>query len=72
MKKSLYSIKEINSLFDRLFPLNRSILGEGYRKSLEILCEYIPFNLLSYPTGKQVQTTPAAVLFTMRKHLLSV
>ncbi len=54
MKKSLYSIKEINSLFDRLFPLNRSILGEGYRKSLEILCEYIPFNLLSYPTGKQV------------------
>ncbi|MBQ9221831.1 MAG: hypothetical protein IJ178_12655 [Succinivibrio sp.] len=31
-----------------MFPLNRSILGEGYRKSLEILCEYIPFNLLSY------------------------
>ncbi|MDY6466539.1 MAG: DUF4910 domain-containing protein [Succinivibrio dextrinosolvens] len=37
-----------------MFPLNRSILGEGYRKSLEILCECIPFNLLSYLTGKQV------------------
>lgn len=54
MKKNLNNINEISSLFDRLFPLNRSILGEGYRKSLNILCEYIPFQLLSYPTGKQV------------------
>ena len=54
MKNSLNNIKEINSLFDRLFPLNRSILGDGYRESLKILSEYVPFKLLSYPTGKRV------------------
>lgn len=54
MKNSLNNIKEINSLFDRLFPLNRSILGDGYRQSLKILSEYVPFKLLSYPTGKSV------------------
>lgn len=54
MKNSLDNLNLLNNLFDRLFPLNRSILGDGYRKSLEILCEYVPFTLLSYPSGKQV------------------
>ena len=29
-----------SNLFDKLFPINRSIIGEGYRKSLLILSIY--------------------------------
>lgn len=44
----------LNELFDRLFPICRSIMGEGYRKSMEILKEYIPFNILRFSTGSKV------------------
>ncbi|MGN1281937.1 MAG: DUF4910 domain-containing protein [Succinivibrio sp.] len=50
----MISIDELSVLFDRLFPLSRSILGEGYRKSLKILEEYIPFNEIEYRSGQKV------------------
>ena len=43
-----------SDLFDRLFPICRSITGEGYRKSLKILSKYINFKVLKFPTGSKV------------------
>lgn len=45
---------ELDQLFDRLFPICRSIAGPGIRESLEIIKDYIPINVLSVPTGTQV------------------
>ena len=48
------TLKKINIIFDKLFPISRSITGIGYRKSLNILSKYIRFKKLNYPTGKKV------------------
>lgn len=51
-QSDLTSLKnEINSLFNRLYPLCRSILGQGYRDSLDILREYVPFELEYFKSG---------------------
>ena len=52
--KSLENAADAGDLFDRLFPLCRSILGEGYRQSLRILEEYVPFREISYESGRKV------------------
>lgn len=52
--KPLNRIEDIENLFDCLFPICRSILGEGYRKSLSILSQYIPLETISFPTGMKV------------------
>ncbi len=52
--KVLETEESVSELFDRLFPLNRSILGEDYRKSLEILSEYIPFSTDEFLSGQRV------------------
>lgn len=44
----------IEKYFDRLWPICRSITGPGYRESLEILSEIIPFNKISFPSHSQV------------------
>ena len=41
-------------IFDELFPINRSILGIGYRKSLKIIQKYIPFNIIRFKSGEKV------------------
>ena len=46
--------KIINKLFDKLFPILRSITGDGYIKSLNILSRYIKFKKLKYPSGKKI------------------
>ncbi len=43
-----------SKIFDQLFPLNRSLLGSGYKKSLEIISNFIPFNKLRYKSGKKI------------------
>jgi len=45
--------KIMQNLFKKLFPINRSITGEGFRKSLDIIGEYIPITKLEFPTGMQ-------------------
>ncbi|QJD87187.1 DUF4910 domain-containing protein [Cohnella herbarum] len=40
-------------LFDRLFPINRSITGEGVRQSLSILNEVVPISQREYPSGTE-------------------
>ena len=41
-------------LFDKLWPLCRSITGEGLRNSFKILQDVIPLNLTEVPTGTKV------------------
>ena len=43
----------LESYFDRLFPLNRSITGKDYRKSLNILSEIIPFKFYDFKSGEK-------------------
>ena len=45
---------KLEKIFDRLYPINRSIIGKGYDKSLEILSEYINFKIDKYPSGKKI------------------
>ena len=45
---------EIDSYLKRLFPIARSITGNGNRETLKILQELIPLNILEYPTGQKV------------------
>jgi len=40
--------------FDRLWPICRSLMGAGYRKSLRILQEIIPVKELRFKTGERV------------------
>ena len=45
---------EMYALAERLWPLNRSISGEGLRETLRILQEYVPeLELIEVPTGTQ-------------------
>lgn len=45
---------EIAQYFDRLWPLMRSITGDGVRKTHEIIREICPLNTIEIPSGTQV------------------
>lgn len=45
---------ELEALFDRLYPICRSILGKGFRESLNILGEFIPFEFTDIQSGTTV------------------
>lgn len=46
--------QEIEEYFDRLWPICRSITGDGLRESFRILKEIIPLELAEVPSGTQV------------------
>ncbi|WP_342559385.1 DUF4910 domain-containing protein [Metasolibacillus sp. FSL K6-0083] len=46
-------LKQMDQLFDRLFPIMRSITGDGVRETIHILQEYIPLEMEGIPTGTQ-------------------
>ena len=46
--------KRIESYFDKLWPILRSITGKGFRDSLDILEEIIPTKRLKFKTGQKV------------------
>ncbi|HEU5110598.1 MAG TPA: DUF4910 domain-containing protein [Micromonosporaceae bacterium] len=52
---------EMHALVERLYPLCRSITGNGVRRTLEIIDEYLPLTVHEVPTGTQVLdwTVPA-------------
>lgn len=45
---------EISAMFDRLFPIMRSITGDGVRETIDILSEVQPLECLETPSGTQV------------------
>lgn len=45
---------EIDTLLHRLYPITRSITGNGNRETLKILQEIVPLNIIEYPTGQEV------------------
>ena len=47
-------IKLLEEYFDRLWPIARSITGPGYRESISILSELVPFECYKFPTGEEV------------------
>jgi aminopeptidase-like protein len=47
-------IEELNHYLERLFPITRSITGNGNRETLKILQEIAPLNIIEYPTGQEV------------------
>ena len=51
-KKKLTNV--IEEYFDRLWPINRSIVSPGFRESLDILSEIIPFKRQTYKTGEKI------------------
>lgn len=45
--------KEIESYFDRLWPLNRSLTGNGNRETLKILSELVDLQVTEVPSGTE-------------------
>jgi aminopeptidase-like protein len=45
---------ELERWFDRLWPICRSLTGDGFRQSLDILSEIIPYEKMEVPTGTRV------------------
>jgi len=45
---------EVEALFDRLWPICRSITGNGVRESFAILSEVAPYELSEVPSGEKV------------------
>lgn len=46
--------EEMQALVERLYPLCRSITGDGVRATLGIVGEYVPLQMHEVPTGTQV------------------
>lgn len=46
--------EEIDRFLQRLFPICRSITGEGNRETLRILSEIVPLEIKEYPSGTPV------------------
>ena len=46
--------QDLKSYFKRFFPIPRSILGEGFRKSLDILGEIVDLNKKKVRSGTKV------------------
>lgn len=46
--------EEMHALMRRLYPICRSITGDGVRRSLAIIGEYLPLEIFEVPTGTPV------------------
>ena len=46
--------EEMHQLVSRLFPICRSITGDGVRETLKIIQEYIPLEVFEVPSGTKV------------------
>lgn len=46
--------EEMHALVERLYPLCRSITGDGVRRTLEIVAEHLPLEIFEVPTGTEV------------------
>ncbi len=46
--------KDLFQLIERLYPICRSITGDGVRKTLDIIKEHVPLKICDVPTGTKV------------------
>ena len=46
--------KDIENFFKVLFPINRSLTGNGNRKTLNEIKKYIPINVQEYESGLDI------------------
>lgn len=46
--------EEMRQLMEELFPINRSLMGDGVRESLNVLGQHIPIEIKEIPSGTQV------------------
>lgn len=51
---SLNGMSDLDAVFDRLYPLARSITGPAIRESMEILGEFMPLEIHSVPSGTRI------------------
>ncbi len=54
MSKKIFNSSEIKVLIDKLYPICRSIMGPGYRESLNIIKKLIPLQDDIFKTGMNV------------------
>ena len=54
MKEKIEIGRKIYSLIEKLFPICRSITGDGVRETLNIISEEIPLIIYNIPTGENV------------------
>ncbi len=52
--KKFVKERDLEKIFDKLFPIPRSITGKGYRKSLEIIGKIVDLNLVKIRSGSKV------------------
>ena len=52
--KNQKEFKFLNALFDKLYPMHRTIVGEGYNKSLSVLDKFFRFKFNKFKTGERV------------------
>ncbi len=53
MVLSLINVDEIENYFDKLFPILRSVTGNGNRETLNIINEIVDLNITEVPSGTQ-------------------
>lgn len=58
---------ELEVLFDRLFPMMRSITGEGVRRTHDILSEFLPLERMEIPSGTAVHDWVVPNEWTVRE-----
>ncbi|MBT7768452.1 MAG: DUF4910 domain-containing protein, partial [Rhodospirillales bacterium] len=42
------------SMMEALFPIYRSLLGPGYKDSLDVIDKYLPLEVTEFPSGQEV------------------
>ena len=45
---------DYNKIFDQLYPIDRSIVEEGYKRSLNILSKYVKFKIIKFKSSKKI------------------
>ena len=53
MKDAVESLGDIGSYFDRLWPMLRSITGEGVRQTHDLISEVVPLTRIEIPSGTE-------------------
>lgn len=63
--------RAIYALIERLFPLHRSITGDGVRQTLRLMGEYVPLQMSEVPTGTAVFDWEIPKEWTVREAFIS-